>query len=74
MMKIDFPPGWSFVLFSESAALANDEDGLAGYWSNEFGWCMFEDATRFSAEEMEAFTKPMTAKNDAQWMALVNLQ
>jgi hypothetical protein len=75
-MHPEFPPNWRFVLFSESQAGALgpfDGHTLHGYWSHDLGWTTFENATRFTASEMERFRPPQAASNDIAWVTLAAL-
>lgn len=59
------PSSYQYVIYSPVEAVDNDG---AGYWSNENGWTVLEDATRFSLSEMQVFSLPMSAGNDARWL------
>ena len=39
----------------------------AGFWSNEFGWVPFDQATRFSAEETGSTQLPISTGGDARF-------
>lgn len=61
-----FPQTW--VIFSRSE---EDMSGDGGYWSNEFGWTLRENATPFSTGEKAVFNLPHSAGGDAQWVGLL---
>jgi hypothetical protein len=44
-----------------------DRPGGVLFWSNEYGWCGYTDATRFTKEEKDNVNLPMSKNNDAHW-------
>jgi hypothetical protein len=56
------------VIFSKSEWMSDDYGN--GFWSNEYGWCPMDLATRFTLEEAATFGPklPATSKSDACWM------
>ncbi|WP_234484205.1 hypothetical protein [Noviherbaspirillum pedocola] len=46
----------------------------AGFWSNSCGWVALQDATRFTEDEARSRALPMSAGNDAQWIAAADAQ
>ena len=42
--------------------------GSAGFWSNEFGWVPFDQATCFSAEETGSLQLPISTGGDARFV------
>ncbi|MBY4673887.1 hypothetical protein K6W12_24960 [Burkholderia multivorans] len=57
------PDGWVVYSPNESAT----SDG-AGFWSNEYGWVEFDQATRFSAEESRTLALPVALGRDARFV------
>ncbi|ABM41647.1 hypothetical protein QYG06_10035 [Xanthomonas euvesicatoria] len=47
------------------SAISNDG---AGFWSNEFGWVPFDQATRFSTEETGRLRLPFSTGGDARFV------
>lgn len=39
-------------------------EGTGMYWSNEFGWCDFDQADRFTKEEAKTLNLPL----DGEWL------
>jgi hypothetical protein len=59
----------NLVIFSKSEWMSDDYG--QGFWSNDYGWCPMDLATRFTLEEVGLYSKklPATSKADACWMA-----
>ncbi|MDX5935447.1 hypothetical protein [Acidithiobacillus thiooxidans] len=55
------------VAYSPNEAVSNDE---CGYWSNEKGWTIIEEATRFQADEVNKLHLPEVTGSDAIWREL----
>lgn len=53
-----------WVIFSHSEALAQDG---AGFWSNEYGWTTFDEATKFDSREVIV---PCSTGMDAIWILI----
>lgn len=52
-----------FVIFSANEA---ELSGRAGYWHNENGWVLLDDATWFTAKERDGLNLPLSSGNDAK--------
>lgn len=59
----------SYVLYSANEAALQSG---AGFWSNEFGWTIEEEATRFSRLETETVNVPISTGADAVWKKIDN--
>lgn len=60
----------SLVIFSQHAC---DEDGY-GFWSNEFGWTVLDEATLFTQQESAEVNLPLCPSNDARWLTVAAAQ
>lgn len=56
-------PGDCWVVYSPNESAISDS---AGFWSNEFGWVRFDQATRFSTEETGSLPLPTSTGRDAR--------
>lgn len=56
----------SLVIYSEKAA----EDNGCGFWSNDDGWTLVDNATLFTAAERQKLSLPTCPGNDACWITL----
>lgn len=54
-----------WVVYSPSESALSDG---AGFWSNEFCWVDFDQATRFSMEETQRLHLPISSGNDARFI------
>lgn len=52
-----------FVIFSANEA---ELSGRAGYWHNENGWVLLDDATWFAASDRATINLPLSSGNDAR--------
>ncbi|MCA3168196.1 MAG: hypothetical protein ING22_06565 [Burkholderiales bacterium] len=59
----------SYVIYSANEAALQSG---AGFWSNEFGWTIEEEATRFSRLETETVNVPISTGADAVWKKIDN--
>ena len=59
----------SYVLYSANEAALQSG---AGFWSNEFGWTIEEEATRFGRLETETVNVPISTGADAVWKKIDN--
>lgn len=55
----------SYVIYSPNESEAMNR---AGFWSNEFGWTTFDEATRFSQQDTQTVSLPDSTGTDARWM------
>ncbi len=55
----------NWLLFSHSEAKKDSEDSAAGYWSNTYGWCTRDLATRFTCTSCSI---PASVGMDAMWV------
>lgn len=55
----------AYVIYSPNESAVSDG---AGFWSNEFGWSMFDRATRFSQQETQTMSLPVSTGADAKWV------
>lgn len=55
----------AWVAYSPNESATGDS---AGFWSNEFGWVRFDQATCFSAEESGSLQLPIPAGGDARFV------
>ncbi|HCE5826568.1 TPA: hypothetical protein NHK69_003053 [Pseudomonas aeruginosa] len=55
----------SWVVYSPNESAVSDS---AGFWSNEFGWVLFDQATRFSKEEAGSLQLPLSTGRDARFV------
>ena len=58
-------PGDCWVVYSPNESAISDS---AGFWSNEFGWVQFDQATRFSLEEALYAEIPVADGRDARFV------
>lgn len=56
---------FSFVIYSPNEAAVSDG---AGFWNNEDGWVEFDEATRFSEDEIRVFSLPISVGGDAKFV------
>ena len=54
-----------YVVYSPNESATN---GGAGFWSNDAGWCEFDDATLFSHSEIQTVQLPLSLGQDARWV------
>lgn len=54
----------NFVVYSPNESSIGDG---AGFWSNEFGWVEFAQATVFTEEESQTLNLPISTGHDATW-------
>ncbi|EPL3588640.1 hypothetical protein PIQ52_002006 [Pseudomonas aeruginosa] len=54
-----------WVVYSPNESATSDS---AGFWSNEFGWVQFDQATRFSLEEALYAEIPVAVGRDARFV------
>ncbi|PND29598.1 hypothetical protein C1I89_31235 [Achromobacter pulmonis] len=53
------------VVYSCNESAISDS---AGFWPNEFGWVQFDQATRFSTEEIGRLQLPTSTGRDARFV------
>lgn len=53
------------VVYSPNESAIGDS---AGFWSNEFGWVQFDQATHFSTEETGSLQLPISTGRDARFV------
>ncbi|WP_262522915.1 hypothetical protein [Agrobacterium tumefaciens] len=53
------------MVYSPNESVVSDS---AGFWSNEFGWVLFNQATRFSKEEAGSLPLPLSTGRDARFV------
>lgn len=61
--------GW--VVYSPNESAISDS---AGFWSNEFGWVQFDQATCFSFEEALDAEMPVSFGRDARFVPWLEAQ
>ncbi|WOX91942.1 hypothetical protein PP479_16625 [Pseudomonas aeruginosa] len=54
-----------WVVYSPNESATSDS---AGFWSNEFGWVQFDQATHFSLEEALDAELPVSVGRDARFV------
>ena len=54
-----------FVAYSPNESAISDG---AGFWSNGQGWVTLEDASRFTKDEIDRMTLPISTGQDARWV------
>ena len=57
--------GDCWVVYSPNESATSDS---AGFWSNEFGWVQFDQATRFSLEEALYAEIPVAVGRDTRFV------
>lgn len=57
----------AYVIYSPTESAVSDG---AGFWSNDVGWAMFDQATQFSKQETQTVNLPESMGSDAKWMPL----
>ncbi|MGE4593384.1 hypothetical protein [Alcaligenes sp.] len=55
----------SWVVYSPNESNLSDS---AAFWSNEFGWVQFDQATRFSTAETQRLQPPISTGRDARFV------
>lgn len=56
----------AFCVYSPNEAALANSDG--GWWSNEFGWVDYHQATVFDRQERKFFNLPISTGGDAHWV------
>ncbi|BEG78121.1 MULTISPECIES: hypothetical protein [Pseudomonadota] len=60
-----------WVVYSPNESAISDS---AGFWSNEFGWVQFDQATHFSLEEALDAELPVSVGRDARFVTWQDAQ
>lgn len=71
-MNKDAPQEKTMLIYSPNEA-AISGDG-AGFWNNDLGWTILEEATRFTREESQTLNLPMSTGNDCQWLEAASFE